>query len=90
MYIFLEENKLLKKITLLPYRLFVLVTISFILTSTMSETEKQKLSSTEIEGGKKKRLHQKALREARQFKKEFAQRALKLVTSGFGLVSALA
>ncbi len=30
------------------------------------------------------------LKEANQFKKEFADRLLKLVTSGFGLVSALA
>lgn len=39
---------------------------------------------------KKSKLHGKALREARQFQKEFAERTLKLVTSGFGLVSALA
>lgn len=56
----------------------------------MLKTEGQKPSSSETSKDKKRRLHQKALREAKQFKKEFAQRALKLVTSGFGLVSALA
>lgn len=42
------------------------------------------------EAEKKKLLSEKAVKEARQFKKEFAERTLKLVTSGFGLVSALA
>jgi len=37
-----------------------------------------------------KRLHTKALKEAQEFKRQFAERTLKLVTSGFGLVSALA
>lgn len=36
------------------------------------------------------RLQQKLLNEAREFKQEFSERLLKLVTSAFGLVSALA
>jgi len=35
-------------------------------------------------------LHQKVLKDAQEFKKQFAERTLKLVTSGFGLVAALA
>lgn len=41
-------------------------------------------------GAKDKRLHQKAIKEAREFQKHFADRTLKLMTSGFGLVAALA
>ena len=36
------------------------------------------------------RLQQKVLDEAKEFKGQFSERLLKLVTSGFGLVSALA
>jgi hypothetical protein len=38
----------------------------------------------------KARLHQKLVREAKAFRKQFSASLLKLVTSGFGLVSALA
>ncbi len=37
-----------------------------------------------------KQLRSKLRKEANQFRKQFAERSLKLVTSGFGLVSALA
>jgi hypothetical protein len=39
---------------------------------------------------KQKRIHDQLADEAKEFKKQFAARSLKLVTSGFGLVSALA
>jgi len=45
---------------------------------------------TNMEKEKTERLHSKLTKEAQQFKKEFADRLLKLVTSGFGLVAALA
>lgn len=44
----------------------------------------------EKEKKKSKSLEEKLKGEAKQFRKEFANRLLKLVTSGFGLVSALA
>lgn len=45
---------------------------------------------TTKEEEKKTNLHEKLTAESKQFKKHFAERSLKLVTSGFGLVSALA
>ena len=39
---------------------------------------------------KQKRIQEELMKEAQAFRKQFAERALKLVTSGFGLVSALA
>lgn len=39
---------------------------------------------------KQKKIQDQIMSDAQEFKKQFAERALKLVTSGFGLVSALA
>jgi sterol desaturase/sphingolipid hydroxylase (fatty acid hydroxylase superfamily) len=39
---------------------------------------------------KQKRIERRLLREARQFRQQFAKQAFQLVTSGFGLVAALA
>jgi len=39
---------------------------------------------------KQKRIERKLFQEARQFRRQFAKQAFKLVTSGFGLVAALA
>ncbi len=39
---------------------------------------------------KQKRIQEQVFEEAQEFRKQFAERTLKLVTSGFGLVSALA
>jgi hypothetical protein len=44
----------------------------------------------EAEVKKQRNIASELAKEARQFKKEFTERLLKLVTSGFGLVSALA
>lgn len=44
----------------------------------------------EKEIARTKRLQDKLKKEASEFKKQFADRTLKLMTSGFGLVSALA
>lgn len=43
-----------------------------------------------VEVKKQRSVRHTLKREAKQFQKEFAERLLKLVTSGFGLVSALA
>lgn len=51
----------------------------------LSKEQKEALEE-EIE----KRFQQKLAREAREFKKEFAKNTFKLMTSGFGLVAALA
>jgi len=45
---------------------------------------------TKKEENKERRLQYKLKKETLQFKKEFADRLLKLMTSGFGLVAALA
>lgn len=42
------------------------------------------------EAQKQKRIEKRLLKEARQFRRQFAKQTLKLVTSGFGLVAALA
>jgi len=39
---------------------------------------------------KQKRIREQIIGDAKEFRKQFADRALKLVTSGFGLVAALA
>jgi len=39
---------------------------------------------------KQKRIERRMLQEARRFRQQFAKQAFKLVTSGFGLVAALA
>jgi hypothetical protein len=39
---------------------------------------------------KNKKVHEKVLSEAKNFRKEFTERTLKLVTTSFGLVAALA
>jgi hypothetical protein len=56
----------------------------------MPNTEEQKSSFAKATEDKEKRLHKKAIKEAQEFKKQLAERTLKLVTSGFGLVAALA
>lgn len=50
--------------------------------------KREKELSEKLESADK--LQKKLKKEANQFKKEFAERTLKLVTSGFGLVAALA
>ena len=50
----------------------------------------EKASPHQKEARKQRRIHHQLLKEAREFKSQFAERLLKLVTSGFGLVSALA
>jgi len=44
----------------------------------------------EAEVKRQSRIREKVADEAKEFKKQFAERTLKLVTSGFGLVAALA
>ncbi|KKR29241.1 MAG: hypothetical protein UT61_C0034G0004 [Candidatus Woesebacteria bacterium GW2011_GWA1_39_8] len=44
----------------------------------------------EAEVKRQSRIREKVVDEAKEFKKQFAERTLKLVTSGFGLVAALA
>jgi hypothetical protein len=55
-------------------------------------TKKSESANTKhkVEVRKQKSIASALTKEAQQFKKEFAERLLKLVTSGFGLVSALA
>jgi len=50
--------------------------------------KKDTLYETEVV--KQKRIRDQIMDDAQEFKKQFAARALKLLTSGFGLVSALA
>jgi hypothetical protein len=50
--------------------------------------EKEKELEKEIQ--KTIRLQERLLKDAKEFKGQFSERLLKLVTSGFGLVSALA
>ena len=52
-------------------------------------TEKDK-ALYEQEVKKQKRIRDQIMDDAQEFRKQFAARALKLLTSGFGLVSALA
>ena len=52
--------------------------------------EKKLKKELDKEKKKTKSLEERLKGEAKQFRKEFADRLLKLVTSGFGLVSALA
>lgn len=52
------------------------------------ESANQKQYESEVK--KQNSIAREFAKEARQFKKEFTERLLKLVTSGFGLVSALA
>ena len=56
----------------------------------MNIENKDKKSIHEQEIKKQRSVRHALTKEARQFKKEFAERLLKLVTSGFGLVAALA
>jgi hypothetical protein len=51
-------------------------------------TLKQDLHQKEVV--KQRKIRKAMFEEAQEFRKQFAERALKLVTSGFGLVSALA
>ena len=44
----------------------------------------------EEEFAKQENIHEMVMKDAKVFKKQFVERSLKLVTSGFGLVSALA
>ncbi|HLE48954.1 MAG TPA: DUF5654 family protein [Patescibacteria group bacterium] len=50
--------------------------------------QKDKIYDLEVE--KQKKIEDLVAEDAKKFKKQFIERALKLVTSGFGLVSALA
>ena len=50
----------------------------------------KKDSTYEKEVKIQKKIQNQIISEAQEFKKQFASRALKLLTSGFGLVSALA
>jgi hypothetical protein len=52
-------------------------------------TEK-KDTTYETEAKKQKRIKDQIVGEAQEFRKQFANQALKLLTSGFGLVAALA
>lgn len=56
----------------------------------LEEDVREKEKELKKEKEKRKTLEEKLKREAKEFRKEFADRLLKLVTSGFGLVSALA
>jgi len=51
---------------------------------------KKKVSKYQKEIVKQKRIQEQIVEDAQEFRKQFAGRALKLVTSGFGLVAALA
>jgi hypothetical protein len=51
-------------------------------------TPQQEIHKKEI--AKQRRIQKAMFEEAQEFRRQFAERALKLVTSGFGLVSALA
>lgn len=53
----------------------------------MKKTEEQ-IYKEEL--AKQEKIHHMVLNDAKEFKKQFIERSLKLVTSGFGLVSALA
>ncbi len=53
----------------------------------MNKTEEQ-IYKKEV--AKQKMIHEAVMDDAKEFKKQFVARSLKLVTSGFGLVSALA
>lgn len=52
--------------------------------------KKEKETAHQKEVKEQRKIHKEILKEAREFQKQFAERLLKLVTSGFGLVSALA
>lgn len=54
----------------------------------LKKNQENKLYEEEVK--KQRSIRQSLSREAGQFKKEFADRLFKLVTSGFGLVAALA
>jgi hypothetical protein len=56
----------------------------------MSAKKEDKSLTYESEVRKQSSIRHSLTKEAKQFQKEFAERLLKLVTSGFGLVSALA
>jgi len=53
----------------------------------MKKTEEQ-IYKEEL--AKQENIHEMVMKDAKVFKKQFVERSLKLVTSGFGLVSALA
>ena len=52
--------------------------------------KKSKEEIQQEELSKQKRIHETILEDSKQFKKQFIKRSLELVTSGFGLVAALA
>lgn len=56
----------------------------------MPTNKKAKGAIHKTEVKKQRSIRHALTKEAQQFKKEFAERLLKLVTSGFGLVAALA
>lgn len=58
--------------------------------SSSEKAIEDKEEELEREIQKTKKLQEKLKKEASAFRKEFAERSLKLVTSGFGLVAALA
>ena len=66
--------------------IIIIIFISLIFTS-MNKTKEQ---IYEEEFAKQENIHETVMKDAKVFKKQFVERSLKLVTSGFGLVSALA
>jgi len=56
----------------------------------MSDKKDEAQETYEKEVVKQRKIKEQILNDAQEFRKQFADRALKLMTSGFGLVAALA